>query len=721
MKRLKCINLSSPVYSLAGSTFSGLSFRRLPVTSEIGPSPFALHPPTLLLFQLIVCTLFLLGLTCRLGAQNTIVQRGMVREINSGNKPIPGVTILFEDAKSQVSDQAGRFRLVFQDKQPGDLIFLEEIRKRGYELVNEKDFDVLMISRSDKLEVDVILAVEGTVDAEKKKYYNVSDEALLASFNREEKALRTELQQAKITQQDYLNKLNALKRAFERQKSSLDALAENFARVNFDDVDSLYQEALELFQAGKIESCKEKLEDAELLKRTDRRLQERKRIKEGQEELARQEAENEKGIREDIEKLKLLVRTYLLNFELLKAETVYDQLIKLDSTDLEILWDAANFYREQYRYEKAFGLYRKIIEHPKTNDREKADAYGFLGDLHIQVGNYPDGLKAYEQFNHAYDTLRKAVPDNPSFKNNLAVSYEKLGYFYRRSGKIDTALTFFWKRSHLGEELCEDYPQNLELKQNLAFSYEKLGDTYTDLEEWDSALVYFRKQADLFEQLLQADPGNAQFKNGLAIAYTELGSIFTRIGPLDSIRVYYMADFFLTKELSEENPYDLEFRKNLAISYQQVGDLYGATGVLDTALVYYKRFHDLTKELHERYPRNLEFKNTFAISYFKLVLLYAELSDLKAAQSKFQEGTVLFEELQDYGFQNVDVDFKIGLAYSYWKLGDSYYKRKEMTEAGNYLKQAERHWSHLAEQFPYRSEFTRKVQLIKKRLDEIEK
>jgi hypothetical protein len=207
--------------------------------------------------------------------------------------------------------------------------------------------------------------------------------------------LRTALQKAKIGQQDYLNRLTVLQEEYDRQKESLDVLAEKFARVNFDDVDSLYQEALELFKAGDIEACQEKLESAKLLERTDQRLQERKRIKKGKEELARQETENEKGIREDIEKLKLLVQTYLLNFELKKAEAVYDQLIKLDSTNLEILWETANFYREQHLYDKALKLYPEITIHPEAEPWQTANAYGLSGRIVYQYRKFTQCLERF--------------------------------------------------------------------------------------------------------------------------------------------------------------------------------------------------------------------------------------------------------------------------------------------------------------------------------------
>ncbi|MCB0642349.1 MAG: hypothetical protein KDC44_11950, partial [Phaeodactylibacter sp.] len=135
----------------------------------------------------LLSTALFLFLVAALMAQ---VQSGLVRRLNSNKSPIPGVYIKFEDAKGDISDTQGKFVLRFEGKKPGQLLFKKEIFKDGYELVNEKDFELIKLSDTDQLGVDVILAEAGTVDAAKKEYYNVSEEALLAGFNREKKELR---------------------------------------------------------------------------------------------------------------------------------------------------------------------------------------------------------------------------------------------------------------------------------------------------------------------------------------------------------------------------------------------------------------------------------------------------------------------------------------------------------------------------------------------------
>lgn len=71
------------------------------------------------------------------------IRHAQVREQDSGRKAVPGAQVLFTDAVPATSDQAGRFRLVFQNKKAGDLVFLTEIQKAGYELVNNEGVEQL--------------------------------------------------------------------------------------------------------------------------------------------------------------------------------------------------------------------------------------------------------------------------------------------------------------------------------------------------------------------------------------------------------------------------------------------------------------------------------------------------------------------------------------------------------------------------------------------------
>ena len=590
-------------------------------------------------------------------------QVGLVREQNSKRRPLGGVQVNFADAVPGNSDDNGNFRLVFRDKKAGDFIFFEEIRKSGYELVNKKDLEFLKISSADRLGEDIILAKAGVVEAAKKEYYGISDQALLAGFEREKKVLREKLQKAQVNKKEFEDQLTDLQQQYDLQKGNLDALADKFARVNFDDVDTLYRPALELFKAGDIEGCKQKLENLNLLARTKKALQKRKIF-------ADATAENEKGIQVSIKGLKLQTQTYLLTFEFGKAEEVYDQLLQLDSTDLEILQDAADFYSTNHRYDKALRTYPLVAAHPKAEAWQVANAYSFMGNMLTATGNLPAALDAYTQYFEAYEKLHRGKPDDAFYKNGLAISYQYLGITHTALGNLDKALAFFEDQTKLFEELYAAYPKNVDFKNGLAISYEKLGETHTALGNLDKALAFFEDETKLFEELYAAYPQNVDFKNLLAISYQFLGITHAELGNLDKAFTFFEDYNKLEKELYAAYPKNVDFKNNLAISYQYLGATHTTLGNLDKALTFFEERSRLGKELYAAYPKNVNFKNGLAISYSKLGDTHTALGNLDKALTFFEERSRLGKEL--YAAYLKNVNFKNGLAISYEKLGDTH-------------------------------------------------
>jgi tetratricopeptide (TPR) repeat protein len=322
-----------------------------------------------------ICLSILLGFsTTPLFTQVALIQSGLVREQNSGKRPISDVQIIFSDAVPTTSEQSGKFQLSFKDKKAGDLIFMTEITKKGYELVNKKELEVIKIGSSNNLNVDIILAKEGTVNAAKKEYYGVSDKALLAGFNAQKQKIQNQIKNAELTQQDYLDKLEDLQKQYERQKMSLDVLSEKFARVNFDDVSEVYKEALLLFKEGKIDEAIQKLEGADFMTRSTKHIEERKRLETAKDSLSNQKTDNNKGIQEDIQALLKQAQIYVLKGQYNEAVPYYDQLLLLDINNLTILQTCADFYKQTQLIDKALPLYPKIIAHPEVEEKQKIKA-----------------------------------------------------------------------------------------------------------------------------------------------------------------------------------------------------------------------------------------------------------------------------------------------------------------------------------------------------------
>ena len=558
--------------------------------------------------------LALLFCAAPLAAQTEWIQNTTVRRQNSNKEPVPNAHVVFDGAPTKFSDQDGKVRLAFSNKKPGTYTFLVELTKEGYELVNNKDFENIKLSADDQLGVDLILAKTGVVDAAKKEYYDISDRSLKAGFEREKAKIRRERDEAKITAQHFEEQWKQLQEQYDNQKKELDVLAEKFARVNFDDVDSLYRQALGLFKDGKIDAAIEILENAAPFKLIEQIIGQEAQDADDQKKLNTRKLATAKTKQKIIAQVRLLADMYGVKFNPAKAEALFDGLVRLDSTALEILQDAADFYRKNHRYDKALRILPLIIAHPKAEDWQKANAHSDIGKMYTFIGQLEPALQAYLAFQKAYAEMIKADPKSSFYMANLAISYEKLGSTHSALGNLNKALGFYEQYNQLEKELYEAYPQNVDFKLNLGWANQFLGITHTSLGNLEAALTFFEKMSKLFEELYEAYPQNVEFKNGLAISYQHLGIRHSALGNLNNALGFYEQFNQLEKELYEAYPQNVEFKNGLAASYSKLGNTHSALGDLNKALGFFQQFNDLMKALHEIYPQNVEFKNGLAIS-----------------------------------------------------------------------------------------------------------
>jgi tetratricopeptide (TPR) repeat protein len=647
------------------------------------------------------------------------IQVGLVREQNSGNRPIGGVQINFEHAVPTTSaDEDGTFRLAFKGLKPGYPIFKQDIFKHGFELVNEREIESLKISNDNKLGVDIIMAPKDSISAAKARYHNIAVRELTAGLERERKALKVKLEREEMKSEAYFAQLEKLQKDFDRQQKELDPLANQFARVNFDDVDSVYQQALQLFKSGKVDEAIATLENADPVSQIGKVIAQQQKNIEDEQELEIRKKQTQKIKQEVIAKAKLLSDMYSMQFNPKKAEILYDTLLRLDSTDLEILTNASKFYRENHRYEKVKRVLSLIISHPNAERWEVADALRFLGVMHKATGNLPDGLAAFEESKKIYIELCQGDLASSSFKHGLAIAYERLGSTYLAVGDLPKALTFFEKDIELSKELHETYPKNVNFERALAISYQYLGITHTALGDLSMALTLFEQFNQLMKELHDNYPQNVDFKNGLAISYSKLGNTYTDLGNLHLALTFFGAYSNLEKELYETYPQNADFKDGLAISYARLGNTYTALGNLPKALTFFEEYNKLEKELYAVYPQNVHLKFGLALSCQYLGSTHAALGNLPKALTCFEDGNKLLEKL--HAAHPNSVDFTSGLANLYQTLGDFYSEKQNNIQlALLHYQKADTLWTELVRDAPENSEYQKQLAEVRGKLAEL--
>jgi tetratricopeptide (TPR) repeat protein len=539
-----------------------------------------------------------------------------VREQSSGNKPVAGAQVIFDKA-IEVSDGAGKFRLVFVGKKPGDIVFLTKLEKNGYELVNKKELEHIILTNSDRLTTDIIVAKLGVLEAAKKRYYAISDKALFANYEQQKQKLEEERQNYKLSLEQYQQKTLAIQLDYDNQKKLIGELSDKLARVNTDDFSKIYETAILYFQNGKIDSAIEKLEAANVLNRAERLLKTTDRT-----EAVHMEIE------EEIKLLKLMANLYLLKFASNKAEHIYDKIYQLDSNNLEIIEECSEFYNTQNRMVKAIPLYSRIIEFKQSSATQKANAYASRSALYSKKGLLDESKQDRIHSIEIYERLWRQDTSSKFYRHQLAIGYKQLAIIEFSLGKAENAILNLNTFNRIELNLHQMEPKNLDYQYELGVYNSRMGNYYKEQKKYDSALLYYIKDLTLSTELLKSDPNNAKLKHGLAVAYFKTGTILLELKNIEAAHNAYKEFNRIEEVINKLEPNNIEFKNGLANSYNELGRVHESKisadrNHIDTSLKYFEDYMLLENEIMQAYPYYLEYKFNLANAYKNLGVFHS--------------------------------------------------------------------------------------------------
>jgi len=308
-----------------------------------------------IVINIFIFTLFVLELASQTSVET--IQNTKVRELNSNKKPIPGVQVKYTSAIPTTSDQNGLVRIAFQDIAPGSKAFLIDISKAGFELVNDREIEVITLTNTNRLNTDIIMAKIGVIEAAKKEYYNISDESLVKNFEKEKQRYKNDLKNLKISQQQYAREIARLNEANDQQKKELNVLAERFARTNFDDVSSVYRDALLLYKSGKIDSVLFVLKNLDLKGQVNELLNSYSKTNELKKEVLIRDSFDRKQKQNLLPLIDLEITIRKNRFEFSSTIEYIKLALTLDSTNVNYWVNLAQIYWYLSRDKEALNAY----------------------------------------------------------------------------------------------------------------------------------------------------------------------------------------------------------------------------------------------------------------------------------------------------------------------------------------------------------------------------
>ena len=660
-----------------------------------------------------------------------VEQKGWVTELSSGKQSLSGVQVLFKDSPPEISNNDGLFKLSFNAKTYGDLIFSEKISKVGYELVNESELKHSTITKDSMI---IVMCKSGLIAKMKAEYYDISISTFTKNHEKRLKEIRDLLRQNKITESGYKKELFELDEKLKKAKEYARQLADKYARTNFDDVSEIYKEAFGYFKNGEIENAIELLDKVQIVERLKSHVHDDQNIKAITNELIIAKAENEKGIKQDMEALELAAEMYNMKFDYEKADKMYYALWAMDSTNVKNTSEYTAFLVFNEKQTKAIEFFLKITR-LDIDKEDIANAFGMIGILYNKMGDYPNATVYFEKGKDILHQLLVEFPENNDFVMSYSMSLTNLSDVFLLKGDLQAAIKLQEESLELIDKTLtqiEDAELSTMQKCNVHFklydSYGKVGNVKKSQYHYQQSLilmqdafnmspstvgmdflsmanqlqhegkllesiVYYKKYKEQCQQNLDnfnmpvAAMKNT-FKSMLADAYGYLGTTYSVIGnTIESIEEI-KSEHKNLKELQSDNPETMDYAKKLANVHKALSNVYNIMGDGKIAFYHLNEAYVYFKVLLKKSPDNFELSTDYAqccnslgdhinynspdpsesIQYYEEAIEILKRNDLKDKINQFA-GSYL-------------VAAYLGLAQVYWKKGNIQSGNDALIKAG---------------------------------------
>lgn len=517
-------------------------------------------------------------------------QSGYIRTLSTSKRhgsPIPNATIKLKGfANDVVSNKKGTFILPMSGKKEGDPYQLLNVIKGGYEFA-DKDFLSRRFAYSSKIPLEIVMISSEEIAKQKQKIENRTYITVQKGYEEKIKLLEKQRDSRTISIEEYTQRLTNLQLQFDNFEAIISDVADYYARVDFDKLDSI--DAIistcivegDLTRADKLIAQKGTIDERIAIFYThwETNNEARNLLDSLTYEVSRQRDSYEKE-RDDIANDLYNKYTIALSyFEMDKAGEYISLRSEIDTTNIKWMYDAGIFY--YYRtgnYEKAASLLKKaaILSNTQYGGwgmlsaliiKNLAQCYAALGDNRLTASTYNDAIIICSHFKGMESV-------------DVAEVYSSYATFLNKMGEYQNALEHVAKAVEIKERFYEkDNPK-------MFVTYNNMGMTLYYLKRYEEALDYFNKCLAILEK------NNMKVDANIATLYNNIGTLYSCLSDFDK------AEVFLNLALENRKRIWGERHRDVANTYNNIGGLYMSKGEFESALSNYVHSYNIYKEIY---------------------------------------------------------------------------------------------------------------------------
>ena len=582
---------------------------------------------------------FLLLVTASVFAQ-TISQKGVAYQYNGKEErtPLGNVTISYDgNQRTTISgEQDGTFSLTLTGRKMGDRIGGVTIRKREMMVFNQQSVDEWSVRKEP---LRLILCNADEFERQKENLIAIGKREAKKKYDRQVADLEKQLAEGKIMLQEKDSALDKAYEELERARTHMDEYADLFARIDESEVDTLAQQAIELFNLGEVERAIQKFEEGRYMEKLDNAI---KNSRQADKLKAVAEQAKERATQDSlkaVQSLKAQIEAYKLNNEWEKAGELLKGLAD-KSGDVEEIVNYANFCQKQNMHNEAelyfnnaLIIYRRLVQqNPQTYERGLADVLNNLALLYHSIRCYKESEIAYQE---VLVIRRRLAQQNPlvyepevaKILNNIALLYTITRRYRESEMKYKESMEIFRRL------VCQN-PQVY--KPNVAKTLINFANLFSYTGNFEECEVMYKEALEIYNHLMQQ---NIQIsETDFAYALRSYASFCDSTNQFKECELTYQEALGIYRRLAQENPQAYE--PDVASTFNKLAALYFKTQRFQESESMCLEALEILHRLAQQNPQAYE---------LDLVITLGNLSFYKIFFKKYAES-------EQYGREGLSID-----------------------------------------------------------------
>ena len=625
-----------------------------------------------------------------------ITQNGVAYRYNGKKSRTPLGKVYIKVATSPnavLSDSvSGRFSLHFNGMSMGAYVGKVIAQKRGMMIFNQQAVDEWNIRKEP---LQLILCDAGEFEKQKETLIAIGQREAMKRYKKKIAEIESKY---KAESAEWYHKYSEADEELQKIRKHLAEYADLFARIDESEIDSVAQQAISLFNEGRIEEAISKFEEGrfvEKLKKVNGK------IFQGQILLSAIQANVEKTKRDKeilIKSINAQVEAYKLKGDYSKAGDLLKKLADELNT-LEGYNEYASFCKTQNNlgeselyYNKMLAMLNSSTDSLLESTSSYSTIYHSLGELYMDIQDYK---RSEEMFQKAMKFRIELVKkDSMTYLPKLAFTLNDLGLLYNKIKSSEMAENYYLEalsikrslylkapREHsidLAKTLCnlgnlyirdykyeksdsllnealsilQGFPNNSdEYKNILAITYNSLGLLYGDMKNHDKSKDFLLKSLEVRKEMAMQNP--EAYNPGYAVSLTNTAIMYCQEGNLDLGEEMLLETKRIYEALVKQNPDAYE--TSLSRTYGNLGILYNKKGQYkDSKLMY---FHNLNISKRKFKIDSIAYGGPYANMLANIGLLYAKMEQVDSQLIAFNESYRILKMLSDFNPRRYENDF----------------------------------------------------------------